>query len=239
MFVTKRNELNKQKIESLMKDIPERKSLGDYVYEKLKQAIIDGEITPGSRIIEGRIANILGISRTPVREAIHKLDRSGFLERLPSGGFTVSSLTREEIEEVFGIRSVLESYAARLAAINYNQEELKLLEAKLKEYKSCLEKGQLDALNDINTEFHDTLYTLSRSPKLVEIIGNLKDHISRFRKILLNDARLAKVSDYDHQRMLEAMKRRDPDGVEKLVKEHILRGQKMVLKKYQFDMEEE
>ena len=232
-----RKEANPDQIESLAMDLPERKSLGEHVYDRLKQAIVDGQMEAGSRIIEHRIATALGISRTPVREAIHKLDRTGFLDRLPSGGFAVASLSREGIEEVFGIRSVLESYAARLAAIKHEEKELEPLEDKLREYRSCLEDGQLEALNKINTEFHDMLYALSRSPKLIKIVGDLKDQISKFRRILLEDKSLARVSDHDHNKMLEAIKNRDPDKVEKLVKDHILRGQKVVLKKYKFDVE--
>ena len=223
---------------ALILDIPERKSLGEHVYERLKEAIVDGEMEAGSRIIENQIADAMRISRTPVREAIHKLDRTGFLERIPSGGFVVARLTREGIEEVFGIRSVLESYAASLAARKYKEGELKPLEDKLEEYRSCLKKGRLDALNQINTDFHNTLYALSRSPRLVKMIGDLKDQIARFRRILLDDEKMAEISDRDHNKMLEAIKNRDPDKVEKLVKEHILRGQKMVLQKFEFDISE-
>ena len=235
MRLDNETKLNEPGFVSLMEDLPGRKSLGDYVFERLKKAIINGEMAPGSRIIENRLANALGISGTPIREAIDKLERAGFLRRLSQGGFTVVSLTRDDIEEAFGIRSILESYAARLAAIKHKEEDLKPLEDKLKEYQSCLDKGQIEALHRINTEFHDMLYALSRSPKLIKMIGDLKDQISRFRKILLSEASMAKVSDKDHRRMLKAMKMRDPDSVESLVKEHILRGQKLVLKKLKHD----
>ena len=106
MRLDKETEWNEVGFVSLMEDLPGRKSLGDYVFERLKEAIINGELAPGSRIIENRLANALGISRTPIREAIHKLDRAGFLRRLSQGGFTVVSLTRDDIEEAFGIRSI-------------------------------------------------------------------------------------------------------------------------------------
>ena len=222
-------------IEPLTSGLPGRISLGDHVFERLRQAIMDGKLPPGSRIVESQLAYASGISRTPVREAIHKLDRAGFLKKLPQGGFSVLSLTRDEIEEVFGIRCVLESYAARLAALKHHPEELKPLENKLREYRSCLRKGELEALNGINTEFHDRLYALSRSPKLIKMIGDLKDQIYRFRKILLNDPGTAKMSDEDHRGIIEAIKKREVPKVEKLVREHILRGQKMVLKKIKHD----
>ena len=141
------------------------------------------------------------------------------------------SLTRDDIEEAFGIRSILESYAARLATIKHKEEDLKPLEDKLKEYRSCLDKGSIDALYRINTEFHDRLSALSGSPKLIKMIGDLEDQICRFGMMLLSEDGLIRISDKDHRRMLKAMKMRDPDRVESLVKEHILRGQKLVLKK--------
>ena len=170
----------------------------------------------------------MGISRTPVREAIHKLEREGLLRKLPRGGFTVVSLSREEIEETIGIRCVLESYAARLAAMNHKEEELAPLERKIKEFQKCLDEGRMDALPRINTEFHNLLYGLCRSPKLIKMISDLRDQIYRARKIILNVERMAKVSNQDHRRMLSAIRHRDIEKVESLVREHILRGKEIV-----------
>ena len=210
--------------------LPRRKSLGQHVFESLRGAIIRGDVSPGNRLVESRLADALGISRTPVREAIHKLEREGLLRRLPQGGFFVVGLTREEIEETFGIRSVLESYAARLAAIKHREDELQPLEKKIHEFQFCLNKGRIDDLLKINTEFHDLLYALSRSPKLIKMINDLRDQIYRFRRIILKMKKMAKTSNEDHKEMLKAMKMRDAGMVEKLVKEHILRGQRVVLK---------
>ena len=165
--------------------IGQRKSLGQHVFENLKNAIIKGDITPGGRLIESRLAETLGISRTPVREAIHKLEREGYLQKLPRGGFSVPGLSRDDVEETFGIRSILESYAARLAAKKHCQEDLKPLEHKIKIYQQHLDCKNLDALPDINTEFHDLLYALSKSPKLIHMINNLRDQIYRFRQMIL------------------------------------------------------
>ena len=114
----------------------ERKSLGQHVFDNLKQAIIRGNIVPGEKLVESHIAQMLGISRTPVREAIHKLERERLIERQPRGGFTVLGLNRDEIEETFGIRGVLEGYAARLAAIKHHKNELAPLEKKIEKTAS-------------------------------------------------------------------------------------------------------
>lgn len=209
--------------------VPGRKSLGQHVFENLKQAIIRGEVAPGDRLVESRLADALDISRTPVREAIHKLEREGLLRKLPKGGFAVMNLSREDIEETFGIRCVLESYAARLAAENYSEEELLPLEEKIREFQKFLDKGQLDELPRINTEFHSLFYSLSRSPKLIKMINDLRDQIFRFRKILLKKDKWAEASNEDHRKMLEAIRERDVNRVERVVKKHIARGQRIVL----------
>jgi len=209
-----------------------RKSLGQHVFDSLKQAIIRGNISSGEWLVESHIAESLGISRTPVREAIHKLEREELIERQPRGGFTVLELNRQTIEETFGIRSVLEGYAARLAAVKHKMEELDPLDKKIGEFEKCLEKEQLDDLTRINTDFHDLLYALSKSPKLINMINGLRDQIYRFRVMILKDAKMAKISNEDHKLMLKFIRKRDGDGVEQLVRDHILRGQGVVLKYY-------
>ena len=212
--------------------IGERKSLGQHVFENLKNAIVKGDMQPGGRLIESRLAETLGISRTPVREAIHKLEREGYLRKLSRGGFSVLGLSREDVEETFGIRSVLESYAARLAAEKHRKADLKPLEKKINLYQKHLDCRDHDALPDINTEFHDMLYALSRSPKLIHMINNLRDQIYRFRQLLLRDEKMARMSNEDHKQMLERIRLRDADGVERLVREHLSRGQKAVMDSY-------
>jgi len=212
--------------------LQERKSLGQHVFDNLKQAIIQGNITPGEWLVESHIAQMLGISRTPVREAIHKLERERLIERQPRGGFTVLGLGRDDIEETFGIRSVLEGYAARLATVKHQTEELKALEKKVAEFQTCLNQSHLDVLPGINTEFHDLLYALSKSPRLIHMINGLRDQIFRFRQIILKDDNLANISNEDHIQMLKFMRKRDAEGVERLVRDHILRGRDEVLREF-------
>ena len=215
-----------------LQSLHERKSLGQYVFDSLKQAIVRGNISPGEWLVESHIAEVLGISRTPVREAIHKLERERLIERQPRGGFTVLGLNRADIEETFGIRSVLEGYAARLATVKHQTNELKPLEEKIEEFQKCLNDKRMDALPKINTEFHDLLYALSKSPRLIHIINGLRDQIYRFRQIILKDDKFAQISNEDHRQMLEFMRKRDVMSVEQLVREHILRGQDAVLQDF-------
>jgi len=208
----------------------QRKSLGHDVFEYLKNAIIDRTIEPGSRLVESKIADMLGISRTPLREALHKLEREDWIEKIPSGGFKVVTLTHDDIEQTFGIRSVLEAYAARLAAENYQDQDLAPLEKKMNEFIKCLETKDSVKLHKINTQFHDLLYSLSKSPKLIKMINQLRAQISIFRQIILNQYEYARKSSDDHVKMLDAIKKRDGRKVEQLVRRHIIKGKNVVLK---------
>ena len=210
----------------------ERKSLGEHVFESLKHSIVTGKISSGEWLVESHIAETLGISRTPVREAIHKLEREGLIERQPRGGFTVLGLTRNDIEETFGIRCVLEGYAARLAAVKHNEEELEALEKKIEEFQNALDRKKMNLLPAINTEFHDLLYSLSKSPKLISIINGLRDQIYRFRKMNLKEEKFAATSNQDHIQMLQSIRKRNAQDAERLAREHILRGREIVLKEF-------
>ena len=227
----KRAELNDLDLGPLQA-LQERKSLGEHVFESLKHSIVRGKISPGEWLVESHIAETLGISRTPVREAIHKLEREGLIERQPRGGFTVLGFKRDDIEETFGIRSVLEGYAARLAAVKHSAQELKDLENKIDEFQNALDRKNMDLLPTINTEFHDLLYSLSKSPKLINMINHLRDQIYRYRQMILKERKFATTSNQDHKKMIKYIRRRDAEGAERLVREHILRGQEMALKEY-------
>lgn len=216
----------------------ERKSLGQDVFEYLKKAITDQDIEPGERLVESRIADMLGISRTPLREALHKLEREDWIEKIPSGGFRVVTMTKDDVEQTFGIRAVLEAYAARLAAENYNNKGILPLEKKMEEFQDCLEKEfDYKKLQKINTQFHDMLYSLSDSPRLIRMINQLRAQIARFRQIILKQKGYAYKSNEDHIKMVEAIKKMDGEAVEKLVREHILKGKEAVLT--QFELEED
>lgn len=214
----------------LKNNFKERRSLGQDVFEYLKNAIIDQTVEPGERLVESKIADMLGISRTPLREALHKLEREDWIEKIPSGGYMVVTLTKEDIEQTFGIRSVLEAYAASLAAEKHNEKDLVPLEKKMKEFQDCLESDDNPRLQKINTEFHDLLYALSGSPKLIKMIYQLRAQITRFRQIILKQEEFAHESNDDHIRMLSLIKDRDTAGVEQLVRRHIIKGKNAVLK---------
>ena len=206
-----------------------KENLGSQVFEQIKGMILRGEIPPGRRMIESEIALSMGISRTPVREAVHKLEIEGFLTPLPKGGYVVRGLTISDIEDTFDIRSILESFAGYLAAMRHAEDELIALEVKIDEFQRYLDRGDLRRLATVNTEFHEALYGLSRSPRLIKMIHGLRDEIYFLRKIILNSKEMARLSNKDHREIVEAIKKREAKKVERQLREHILRGKDFVL----------
>ena len=206
-----------------------KENLGSQVFEQIKGMILRGEIHPGRRMIESEIALSMGISRTPVREAVHKLEAEGLLTPLPKGGYVVRGLTISDIEDSFDIRSILESFAGYLAATRHTEDEIIPLELKIEEFQRYLDRGDLGRLTMVNTEFHDTLYGLSRSPRLIKMIHGLRDEIYFLRKIILNSEEMARLSNRDHRQIIEAIKQREAEKVERQIREHILRGKEFVL----------
>jgi DNA-binding GntR family transcriptional regulator len=228
------NVMEKQEIHSKRLDpFPirslKRENLSNQVFEQIKEMIVRGEITPGKRMIESEIAESMGISRTPVREAVHKLEAEGLLNPLPKGGYVVRGLDISDIEETFEIRSILESFASYLAAHRHSNREIVPLEEKMEEFQGYLDKHDLDELTRINTEFHELLYALSRSPRLVKMIHNLRDEIYFLRKIILHSVDMAHLSNKDHREIIKAIKKREAKKVEMLVRDHILRGKEFVI----------
>jgi len=206
-----------------------KENLGNQVFEQIKQMIVRGEIPAGKRIIESELAESMGISRTPVREAVHKLGAEGFLKPLPKGGYVVRGLGISDIEETFEIRSILESFAAFLAANRHRHEEILPLEEKIEEFQRSLDNNDLKELARLNTEFHELLYALSRSQRLIKMIYNLRDEIYFLRKIILNSIDMARLSNKDHREIINAIEKRQAKTAEMLVRDHILRGKEFVI----------
>jgi DNA-binding GntR family transcriptional regulator len=212
-------------------DIRKGRFLREQVYRRLKASVLNGALSPNKRLIEEKLAEEMGTSRTPVREAIQKLEKEGLIHKLPRGGFAVSIVTDEDIEEVFGVRSVLEGYAGYLATSRASDEDIKSLEETVKEQEKYLTEQNTEEIIRLNTEFHDILYRAAKSKKLYSLINDLRDYIYRYRIIIFRYEGMAAISIQDHKDMIGLMKSRSARQVEKLVRKHIIRGMDLIKKK--------
>lgn len=197
------------------------KPLREIVFETLREAIINGHLKAGERLMEVQLAEELGVSRTPVREAIRKLELEGFVVMIQRKGAYVADLSTKDIADVFEIRSALESLAAALACERITDEELEELEHLLIKVNQCTENNDLEKLVEVDTQFHDVLYRASRNERLAQIINNLREQIQRFRKISMGAPGRMRETLKEHKLLVEAIAERNVDLARTLAQEHI------------------
>ncbi|MBD8975378.1 GntR family transcriptional regulator [Veillonella magna] len=205
------------------------KPLREVVSETLRQAIRDGIFKPGERLMEIPLSEELGVSRTPIREAIRKLELEGFVIMIPRRGTYVADISLKDISQVFEIRSALEELAGALAAERITAEEIEYLERMLVEIGTYIEKKDMDRIVEADVNFHEVLYKASRNERLVEIIHNLREQTLRFRTVSMNQpGRLAKTWE-EHRLLVEAIADRDANKARKIARLHMEHSEQALL----------
>ncbi|MDI6871866.1 MAG: GntR family transcriptional regulator [Bacillota bacterium] len=197
------------------------KPLRELVFESLREAIIQGRLRPGERLMEIQLAEELGVSRTPVREAIRKLELEGLVLMIPRKGAYVSQLSMKDIADVFEIRRALEGLAARLAAERATDEEIDRLERALVKISEVAEIDDLDGAVALDTDFHEELMKASHNSRLSQLVSNLREQIQRFRLTSLSYPGRVKVAVEEHRKIVDAIASRDAELAQNLAYEHI------------------
>ena len=194
----------------------------EQTYEYLKDKLLAGGFDPGERLTEEQLAADLGVSRTPVREALHKLEREGLVKPLETRGFRVPSDSKEEMEELFDIRSVLEGYALRCVCDYISEQNLMELEAYIQKAEDALRLKKIDQIYHINTQFHDMLHGLVvNKPRLHTMMSEMRRYVIRYRKNTLNTLEGPKRAIEGHHKIMLALRLRDPDLCERIMRKHI------------------
>lgn len=197
------------------------KPLRELVFESLREAIIQGRLHPGERLMEIQLAEELGVSRTPVREAIRKLELEGLVLMIPRKGAYVSQISMKDIADVFEIRRALEGLAARLAAERATEEEIERLERALVRISEVAEAEDLDGAVALDTDFHEELMAASHNPRLSQMVSNLREQIQRFRLTSLSHPGRVKLAVEEHAKIVDAIAGRDAELAQNLAHEHI------------------
>ncbi|HEX6441443.1 MAG TPA: GntR family transcriptional regulator [Stellaceae bacterium] len=200
-------------------------SFAKEAYAALKRAItaIDIYDHPGEvRLDERRLSEDLGVSRTPIREAMTLLEQEGFVRTRPRRGIYVAKKTKREIVEIVTVMAALESMAARLAAERATAADIAELHGLMDQFASDKDGARLDEYSDANIAFHQAIIGMSGCAFLAEMTENLFIHMRAIRKITIHQENRAVRSISDHMRIIEAVERRDPDLAERLAREHTL-----------------
>lgn len=204
--------------------------LREAVCETLRDAIRRGILEPGERLMEVQLADELGISRTPVREAIRKLEQEGYVIMMPRRGTYVSDVSVSDVKEIFEIRSALESLATGLAARRIEPEELETLQNLLIEIEGYIKKNDIDKIVETDIKFHGLLYQVSRNERLVAIISNLKEQLARFRTLSMSYPGRLQETLEEHSDMVEAIANGDVSAARDAAEHHMERAEKTLLK---------
>ena len=206
------------------------KKLRDGVYEAIKAAILRGELPPGHRLIEKELVSEIRTSRTPIREAIIKLEQEGLIERTNGKtGYFVSSMGRQQVEDLFGVREVLENYSIGLAIERISGDEIRQLDSVVQEEEAMFDKGDVFDLIELDTKFHEILYRASKNRKLHEILGNLKDHLYRYRTLSFRLRKQRNIALSNHRELVMAIKNKDRELARKLTLHTISRSREVLL----------
>ena len=207
--------------------------LRDVVFNTLRQAIITGEFAPGERLMEISLANRLGVSRTPVREAIRKLELEGLVIMIPRKGAQVARITEKNLRDVIEIRTVLEEFAAVLACERIDQSGLHDLRQAHEDLIRSVENGDILDIVDKDETFHDTIFRATNNDRLISIINNLREQFYRYRMEYVKDIRQRSNLVEEHRELLDAISSRDSIKAKELMKTHLLNQQQEVINNIQ------
>ncbi|QQG28218.1 GntR family transcriptional regulator [Pectobacterium carotovorum] len=190
-------------------------------FEILINAIEKGELLPGERLQETRLAQQFGLSRTPIREALHRLEALGLVEPGPQRGLMIAQISYERLRQLFAVREGLERLAMELAVASASAEELELLQDMVEVEKTLTGSRKL---HDHNRLFHRQIYRATHNPYLNEMLENLRIHLSLLRGTTYESTERTEEARREHQAIVEALVRRDKDAAQEAACQHIRNG---------------
>jgi DNA-binding GntR family transcriptional regulator len=202
--------------------------LRDRIHDRLRAAIISGELSPGSPVIEAELATKLGASRTPVREALRRLEAEGLLEPRGLRGSVVRALRSDEVECVFEIREALESLAARRAARSMREPELRKLDQHLGQLRASVDDPNEMERHD--TAFHDTILAMANGDRLKRMLTELREELIAYRFLSLSDPERRRATVIEHTGIVAAIRAHDEDEAARLTAKHIANARAVVLR---------
>lgn len=206
-------------------------SLADAVFEQLEEMIVSGELEAGENLTELRLSKELNVSRTPIREAIRRLEQEGLVKE--SGkGVKVVGVSIHDLEDIYEIRSRIEGLAARKCAECATDKEIEKLKNIVDLQEFYTQKGNAQNINSTDSEFHNMLYELCRSEVYYSMLSSLHRKVQRFRKISVADSKRAQNAQKEHRMIFEAIKNHDGDLADKLAVAHIINAKENIMKNF-------
>ena len=205
-------------------------SLADQVFEHIETDILSGKYQKGENLTESKLSQELGVSRTPIREALRRLEQEHLIEEAPKG-MVVVGIGEKDLADIFEIRAALEGKAAALAAKNYTDEQMNIIREALEFQEFYLGKQDPDRIKSMDSRFHETIYKMSGSTIFYDVLMPLHKKILKYRKASVTDSSRAAASVAEHRAIYEALLAGDAKLAEKLTCEHLSNAYNHIVKK--------
>lgn len=196
-------------------------SLGSRVFHKIREGILSGKYAANEELKEKNIGDELGVSRTPVREALRQLELEGLVSIIPNKGAYVVGLSKKDIRDIYEMRSLLEGLCAKWAAVNVTEEQFNELEENIFLSEFHAGKQNWEQMVELDNRFHEILYLASGSKELKHILTDYHQYVQRVRKVTLAEAKRVQESTEEHKVIVEALKKHDPEKAEEAATIHI------------------
>jgi DNA-binding GntR family transcriptional regulator len=209
--------------------IKDNETIRKKVYHHIREKILNGEITPGERLIETRLAQDIGTSRTPVREALHSLELEKLIKSIPRVGYVVEGMNVQELEQICEIRSVIEALAARWA-IEKSHKKLAIdLGKNIAKQEKALSEKKLQEYIELDAQFHDIIAKLSGSDRLLELVQTLRRHMLRYRTHVVYAIDTAIRSVEGHRRIVDAIEQGNETMAIEVLQHHLQQSKEDIL----------
>lgn len=196
--------------------------LRDVVFNTLREAILKGELKPGERLMEIQLASKLGVSRTPIREAIRMLEQEGLAVTMPRKGAEVAKMTLKDMEDVLEIREALDELASQVACQRITEEQLMRLKERKRDFEHSLKSGDVKQIAEADVRFHDVIYEATGNPKLVNLLSNLREQIYRYRVEYLKNTENYPVLIKEHEEICKSLAERNEEAAVLAIREHVV-----------------
>jgi len=197
-------------------------SLTSVVQREIERRILQGELAPGAKLIEAALAETLGVSRGPVREAFRMLEEAGLVRQEKNRGVFVRSIPLDEAMELFDLRAMMDEAVGRQLAQHITPEQMRLLRGQVDAMEKAVKAGDADSYHLLNLEFHDRLVEFGGNRKLIAIYRRLINELSLFRRMNLVDARLLPISAGEHRAIVKAIASGEPEAAGRAMRQHVL-----------------
>jgi DNA-binding GntR family transcriptional regulator len=210
--------------------IQDSETIRKKVYAYVRDQILSGRIAPNQRLIETKIAQEIGTSRTPVREALHNLEIEGLIQSIPRVGYQVKAISAAEVEEICEIRSVIEGLAARWAMEKAPGKAVKALKKNISLTMATVSQGEIRAFIDLDAQFHEIIARCSGSTRLLEMSQTLRGHMLRYRIQSIFSEETVQQALRGHQNILRAIEKGEADEVSLAMQQHLEESKQSILR---------